>query len=58
MAIGLPNVLACPVAPARAKTGQRRLATIKEAIELHLAVLKDDGLPVHEESFETLVVAV
>ena len=34
------------------------IANIKEAIEGYINVLEDDGLPVPEERFEMLVVAV
>ena len=34
------------------------VASIKEAIEAYIATLEDDGLPVPEDRFEALVVAV
>ena len=40
------------------KTKQAAIANIREAIEEYIAALKDDGLPVPEERFEALVVAV
>ena len=40
------------------ETKQAAIANIKEAIESYIAVLEDDGLPVPEDRFEALVVAV
>ncbi len=40
------------------ETKQAAIANIKEAIESYIAVLEDDGLPVLEDRFEALVVAV
>ena len=40
------------------KTRQAAIANIKEAIEAYIATLEDDGLPVPEDRFEALVVAV
>ena len=40
------------------KTKRAAIANIREAIEEYIAALKDDGLPVPEERFEALVVAV
>ena len=37
---------------------QAAIANIKEAIEAYIAALEDDGLPVPEDRFEALVVAV
>jgi predicted RNase H-like HicB family nuclease len=34
------------------------IANIKEAIEGHVLTLKEDGIAIPEERFETLVVAV
>jgi predicted RNase H-like HicB family nuclease len=39
-------------------TKQEAIANIKEAIEAYVGALEEDGLPVPEERFETLVVAV
>ena len=39
-------------------TKQEAIANIKEAIEAYVCALEEDGLPVPEERFETLVVAV
>ena len=54
-------VVECPSLPgcvSQGKTRQEAIINIKEAIELCIAVLEEDGLPVPEERFETLVVAV
>jgi len=40
------------------KTKEEAIANIKEAIRGYIEALKEDGLPVPEERFETLVVAV
>ena len=54
-------VVECPSLPgcvSQGETRQEAVANIKEAIEAYIAVLEEDGLPVPEERFETLVVAV
>ena len=54
-------VVECPSLPgcvSQGETRQEAIANIKEAIELCIAVLAEDGLPIPEERFETLVVAV
>ena len=40
------------------ETRQAAIANIKEAIEEYIGVLEDDGLPVPEDHFEALVIAV
>jgi predicted RNase H-like HicB family nuclease len=40
------------------KTREIAIANIKEAIEGYILALKEDGLAIPEERFETLVVAV
>jgi predicted RNase H-like HicB family nuclease len=40
------------------KTREEAIANIKEAIEGYILALKEDGLAVPEERFETMVVAV
>ena len=40
------------------RTKQEAIVNIKEAIEGYIAALDDDGLPVPEDRFEALVVAV
>ena len=54
-------VAECPSLPgcvSQGETKQDAIVNIKEAIDLYISVLEDDGLPVPEERFETLVVAV
>ena len=51
----------CPSLPgciSQAGTKQGAVSNIREAIEGYIAVLKEDGLPVPEENFEALVLAV
>ena len=51
----------CPSLPGCVSQGQTRedaVANIKEAIHAYIAVLEEDGLPVPEEHFDTMVVAV
>ncbi len=40
------------------KTKQEAIANVKEAIEGYVASLQEDGLPVPEEHFEAMVLAV
>jgi predicted RNase H-like HicB family nuclease len=54
-------VAECPSLPgciSQGKTKQEALANIREAIEGYIAALQDDALPVPEERFEALLVAV
>lgn len=54
-------VVECPSLPgciSQGKTREEAIVNIKEAIEGYIEVLIEDGLPVPEENFETLVVAV
>ena len=51
----------CPSLPgciSQGKTKEEAIANIKEAIEGYISALQEDNLPVPEERFETLVVAV
>ena len=51
----------CPSLPgciSQGETKQAAITNIKEAIEGYIAALKEDGLAVPEEHFETLIVAV
>ena len=51
----------CPSLPgciSQGETKQAAITNIKEAIEGYIAALKEDGLAVPEEYFETLIVAV
>ncbi len=54
-------VAECPSLPgciSQGKTKQEALANIKEAIHGYVAALEEDGLPVPNENFEALLVAV
>jgi len=54
-------VAECPSLPGcitQGKTKQKAIANIKEAIEGYIVSLEEDGLPVPEDQFEALVVAV
>lgn len=51
----------CPSLPgciSQGRTKEESLANIKEAIQGYIAALEEDGLPVPEENFEALVIAV
>ncbi len=54
-------VAECPSLPGCVSQGHTReeaIANIKEAIEGYLATLREDGLPVPEEHFDTMLIAV
>jgi predicted RNase H-like HicB family nuclease len=54
-------VAECPSLPgciSQGKTREEAVANIREAIQGYIAVLEEDHLPVPEEHFEALVVAV
>jgi predicted RNase H-like HicB family nuclease len=54
-------VVECPSLPgciSQGQTKEQALANIKEAIHGYIGALKKDGLPIPEERFETLLVAV
>ena len=54
-------VAECPSLPdflSQGRTKEDAIANIKEAIEGYAATLQDDGLPVPEERFDTMLVAV
>ena len=54
-------VAECPSLPGCISQGETRksaLENIKEAIALYVEALEEDGLPVPEETFDTVVVAV
>jgi len=54
-------VAECPSLPgciSQGETREQAIANIKEAIIAYVDVLEEDGLPVPEERFETLVLAV
>ena len=50
-----PSLLGCI---SQGKTKQEAIANIKEAIEGYVASLEEDGLPVPEEHFAAMVVAI
>ena len=54
-------VAECPSLPgciSQGKTKEEAIANIKEAIQGYISVLEEDHLPVPEERFEALLVAV
>ena len=54
-------VAECPSLPGCISQGETRdeaILNIKEAFSLYIEVLEEDGLPVPEEKFDTLIVAV
>ncbi len=54
-------VAECPSLPgciSQGKTREEAITNIREAIQGYIAALEEDHLPVPEERFETLVVAV
>jgi len=54
-------VAECPSLPgciSQGKTREQAIANIKEAIEGYIAALKEDGMPVPDENFDAIVVAV
>ena len=50
-----PSLLGCI---SQGQTRQEAISNIREAIDGYVASLEEDGLPVPEEHFEALVVAV
>lgn len=54
-------VAGCPSLPAcisQGKTKEEVIANIKEAIELYIDVLKEEGRPIPEDHLETVLVDV
>ena len=54
-------VAECPSLPgciSQGKTREEAVANIKEAIAGYIAALEEDGLPVPDEHFDAMVVAV
>jgi predicted RNase H-like HicB family nuclease len=54
-------VVECPSLPgciSQGKTKEEAIENIREAIRGYIAALQEDRLPIPEERFETLVVAV
>jgi predicted RNase H-like HicB family nuclease len=51
----------CPSLPgciSQGETKEEAIANIKEAIEVYIAALEEEGLPVPEEHYDTLLVAI
>ena len=51
----------CPSLPgciSQGKTKEEAITNIKEAIEGYILALKEDGLPIPEERFDAMLVAV
>jgi predicted RNase H-like HicB family nuclease len=54
-------VAECPGLPgciSQGATREEAIANVREAIKLYISALEEDRLPIPEERFETLVVAV
>lgn len=54
-------VVECPSLPgcvSQGKTKEEAIANIKEAIQLYVEVLQEDGLPVPEDRVESVLVGV
>lgn len=54
-------VAECPSLPgciSQGETREKAILNIREAIDLYTDVLREDGLPVPEEKFEALLLAV
>ena len=54
-------VAECPSLPgciSQGKTRESAINNIKEAIELYVSVLEEDNLPVPEEGYDALLIAV
>ena len=54
-------VVSCPALPgchSQGRTKEEAITNIREAIRGYVAALEDDGLPVPEERFDTMLVAV
>jgi len=54
-------VAECPSLPgciSQGKTKEDAIANVREAIEGYILALREDGLPVPEERFEAIVLAV
>ena len=54
-------VAECPSLPgciSQGETKEKAIENIKEAISLYTETLKEDNLPIPEETFEAMVVAV
>ena len=54
----ISECLSLPGCVSQGKTKAESIQNIKEAIDGYIAALEEDGLPVPEEHFEVLVVAI
>lgn len=50
--------LSLPGCVSQGKTIEEAVRNVREAIQLYVAVLEEDNLPIPEERFDTLLVAV
>jgi len=50
--------LSLPGCVSQGKTREEAVSQIREAIRLYIAVLQEDQLPIPDEQFDTLLVAV
>jgi predicted RNase H-like HicB family nuclease len=50
--------LSLPGCISQGKTRDEAITNIREAIELYVQTLEEDGLPIPEERFEALLVAI
>lgn len=50
--------MSLPGCVSQGKTREEAIRQIREAIQLYIAVLEEDHLPIPEERFDTLLVAV
>lgn len=51
----------CPSLPGCVSQGNTKndcINNIKQAIDLYISVLKEDGIPIPEENFEAMLIAV
>ncbi|MDA8134204.1 MAG: type II toxin-antitoxin system HicB family antitoxin [Desulfobacteraceae bacterium] len=54
-------IVECPSLPgciSQGETKEKAIENIKEAISLYTETLKEDNLPIPEETFEAMIVAV
>lgn len=54
-------VVECPSLPgciSQGKTKEEAISNIREAIQVYIAALEEDGLPVPEDNFQAFLVAV
>ena len=58
MGIGWPNVPVFQVVAVKEQPAWKRSLNIREAIQAYIAALEEDLLPVPEDRFEAIVVAV